>query len=62
MLNFLYHISGQTEVVEDDDKDRFISSGVWFDHPSKVNEAKRLASLKDKPTEDIKNEKKRRKQ
>ncbi len=38
MLHCVYHLSGEMEVVEDEDKERMIASGLWYDHPDKVKE------------------------
>ena len=36
MLNCVYHFSGDMQVVDDDDKEKMIKTGAWFDHPLKA--------------------------
>lgn len=52
MLTCIYHPLDHYRVVEQDEAERLISSGVWFDCPSKAK------NYKKKVEEDIKLEKK----
>lgn len=36
MLNCVYHFTGDMQVVDNDDKDKLLESGAWFDHPNKA--------------------------
>lgn len=40
MLHCVYHPTGELRVVEDEEKDSLIATGVWFDHPLKAKEAR----------------------
>jgi hypothetical protein len=35
-LNCIYHPTLPMQVVEDDEKEKFMATGFWFDHPSKA--------------------------
>lgn len=36
MLNCIYHFTGDIQVVDNDDRDKMIATGAWFDHPNKA--------------------------
>ena len=36
MLNCVYHFSGDMQVVDNDEKDKMMATGAWFDHPLKA--------------------------
>ena len=36
MLNCIYHPTLEMQVVEDDEKERFLATGVWFAHPNEA--------------------------
>lgn len=38
MLNCVYHFNGDMQVVDNDEKDKMIATGAWFDHPSKARD------------------------
>ena len=40
MLNCVYHIDGQIQVVEDDELSNILKLDGWFDHPAKATKAK----------------------
>ena len=51
MLTCIYHPLDHFRVVEHDEADRLIESGVWFDCPTKAQ------AYKNKVVEDVKSEK-----
>jgi len=38
MLHCVYHPTLEMQVVEDEEKDKLIASGVWFMHPNEAKE------------------------
>lgn len=38
MLNCVYHFKGDMVVVDDEEKDKLLETGVWFDHPLKARD------------------------
>lgn len=40
MLNCVYHVLGDMQVVDNDESDRLLATGFWFDHPNKAKEAR----------------------
>lgn len=51
MLTCIYHPIDGSQVVEHDEAELLIDSGVWFDCPTKAK------AYRDKVEEDVKNEK-----
>lgn len=41
MLNCVYHPTQEMRVVTDEERDRLLASGDWFDHPNKAIEARK---------------------
>ena len=40
MLNCVYHPIDAMRVVDNDEAERLIATGFWFDHPTKAKEAR----------------------
>lgn len=38
MLNCVYHPIDEMQVVDNEERDRLLATGVWFDHPLKAKE------------------------
>lgn len=41
MLHCIYHPVHDMEVVEDEEKERKLATGEWFDHPLKAKELRK---------------------
>lgn len=54
MLNCVYHAKDDMRVVEDDEKEKLIASGEWFDHPNLAKAAQsKPIEKKVKPKKEI---------
>jgi hypothetical protein len=38
MLNCVYHPIDPMRLVDNDERDKLLATGVWFDHPTKAKE------------------------
>lgn len=52
MLTFIYHPIDEPRVVEEDEAEKMLASGVWFDSPLKAKQ------YREKVEQEIKNESK----
>lgn len=47
MLHCIYHFDGNMELVNDEEKDRMLATGTWFDHILKAREHKKMLEQKE---------------
>jgi hypothetical protein len=61
MLTCVFHPINKFQVVEDDEAERLLASGVWFDSPDKANRYREEVEDEIKSESDISNSKQKHK-